>query len=368
LSEPPTDLDTSLAILVLRRAGCTQDDVASIARRSKSTVGDVERWFTHTQALPYSEAVKLCDDAAIKRVIDIDLIPNEQVDKKLLEKVLQITGDDILRQYRVDYLKKKAEETTIARYKEGSHQQKMRELAGRLIGEISLPWIMDSFIVELKPQQLLYADSRGNRLYPPIIIAKDEKISVEISIEGKGEIGHLHKGLRSHLETGGFSGVLDKIRDWRKGGGQYLKQCHDLLAVVMGEIQGGKAKIPNEDVELNKKAGFKLSFPVTICGDAVETASGHPLGLLYEPEALTNSLWLLRYGAFGIYLAQTKKELERYQRMHKKLMAKYASEPAAKGIAELRQKLYNIRDQIYRQLQVFGDMERVPGHCELCSH
>jgi len=253
-------------------------------------------------------------------------------------------------------------------YEETDHKKKMRELAKELIGEISLPWIMGSFIAELKPGQLVYADPRGHRQGPPIVIAENGEISVELSLEGRGEIGHLHKGLRSHLETGGFSGVLDKIRDWRKGGGQYLKQCHDLLAVVMGEIQGGKAKIPNDDVELNKKAGFKLSFPVTICGDAVATASGHPLGFLYEPEALTNSLWLLRYGAFGIYLAQTKKELERYQRMHKKLMAKYASEPAAKDIAELRQKLYNIRDQIYRQLQVFEDMECVPGHCELCPH
>jgi len=316
------------------------------------------------------------DKRTVRRIIELDIqrLPPEAVVAKLPPHVWHLRDDyEAIIQLATENIETNQQvlgeaQTKQKPYEETPHKQKMREMAGRLIGEISLPWIMDSFIAELKPQQLLYADSRGNRLYPPIIIAKDEKISVEISIEGKGEIDHLHKGLRSHLETGGFSGVLDKIRDWRKGGGQYLKQCHNLLAVVMGEIQGGKAKIPNEDVELNKKAGFKLSFPVTICGDAVETASGHPLGFLYEPEALTNSLWLLRYGAFGIYLAQTKKELERYQRMHKKLMAKYASEPAAKDIAELRQKLYNIRDQIYRQLQVFGDMERVPGHCELCSH
>lgn len=66
---------------------------------------NVERWFSDTGALPYSEAVKLCDDTAVKRVIDIDFVPNEQVDKKLLETVVQITGDDILRHYRADYLK-----------------------------------------------------------------------------------------------------------------------------------------------------------------------------------------------------------------------------------------------------------------------
>lgn len=103
LSEPPTDLERCLAILVLRSADRTQDEVASIVRRSKGTVVNVERWFTD---MPYSQAAKLCDDTAIKRVISVDLVPNEQVDKELLEKVLQITRDDLLRHYRgAEYLK-----------------------------------------------------------------------------------------------------------------------------------------------------------------------------------------------------------------------------------------------------------------------
>lgn len=69
---------------------------------AKLIIGEVERWFS--KELSYSEAARLCNDMAVKRVIDIDLIPQEEVDKKLLEKLAQITGDDILRHYRQDYL------------------------------------------------------------------------------------------------------------------------------------------------------------------------------------------------------------------------------------------------------------------------
>jgi hypothetical protein len=76
--------------------------VASTMHCAKLIIGEVERWFS--KKLSYSEAVRLCNDMAIKRVIDVDLIPQEEVDKKLLEKLAQIAGDDILRHYRQDYL------------------------------------------------------------------------------------------------------------------------------------------------------------------------------------------------------------------------------------------------------------------------
>lgn len=100
--EAPTDADRCLAILVLRRAGCSQDAVASIMRCAKSRIGEVENWFS--KQLPYSKAIELCSDTAIKGMIDIDLVPCEEVDKKLLEKVTRITPDIILRHYRQDHL------------------------------------------------------------------------------------------------------------------------------------------------------------------------------------------------------------------------------------------------------------------------
>jgi len=98
----PTDIDRCLAILVLRRAGCSQDMVASIMRCAKLTVVQVENWFS--KQLPYSRAVELCSEPAIKGMIDIDLVPREEVDKKLLEKIMRITPDIILRHYRQDHL------------------------------------------------------------------------------------------------------------------------------------------------------------------------------------------------------------------------------------------------------------------------
>ncbi len=100
--EAPIDIDRCLAILVLRRAGCTQDTVASIMHCAKSKIGEVENWFS--KQLPYSRAVVLCSEAAIKQIIDVDLVPYELVDKRLLEKVTRITPDMILRRYRQDHL------------------------------------------------------------------------------------------------------------------------------------------------------------------------------------------------------------------------------------------------------------------------
>ena len=107
MREPPTDLDRCLAILVLRRAGCSQDTVAGIMHCGKQRVVEVEHWFTDAKQLPYSEAAKLCSDIAIKRIINIDLVSAEEVDKRLLEKVTGITGDNILRHYRTDYIKRR---------------------------------------------------------------------------------------------------------------------------------------------------------------------------------------------------------------------------------------------------------------------
>jgi len=100
--EAPTDIDKCLAILVLRRAGCSQDVVASIMHCAKSRIGDVENWFS--KQLPYSRAVELCSETAIKGMIDVDIVPREEVDKKLLKKVTRITPDIILRHYRQDHL------------------------------------------------------------------------------------------------------------------------------------------------------------------------------------------------------------------------------------------------------------------------
>jgi len=71
-------------------------------RCAKLTVGEVEKWFS--KQLPYSRAVELCSEAAIKEIINVDIVPCKDVDKELLEKIMRITPDIILRHYRQDHL------------------------------------------------------------------------------------------------------------------------------------------------------------------------------------------------------------------------------------------------------------------------
>jgi hypothetical protein len=100
--ETPIDRDKCLEILMLRRADCTQDDAARIVHCAKSKISEVENWFENE--LSYSAAVEFCNEAAINEIKNIDIRPSEEVDKVLLEKILGITPDTILRHYRRDYV------------------------------------------------------------------------------------------------------------------------------------------------------------------------------------------------------------------------------------------------------------------------
>jgi len=61
----------------------------------------VERRF---RGLTCEEAARLCDDQAIKRIVGRELVYLKEVDAEVLVKAAQVTGDDILRHFRDDYL------------------------------------------------------------------------------------------------------------------------------------------------------------------------------------------------------------------------------------------------------------------------
>ena len=98
--EAPADINKCLAILILRRASCTQDTVVDILHCAKAKIGEVEKWF---KQIPYARAVALCDEAAIRETIDIDIVSLGEADTSLLRKVMRITPDSILRHYREDH-------------------------------------------------------------------------------------------------------------------------------------------------------------------------------------------------------------------------------------------------------------------------
>jgi hypothetical protein len=100
--DTPIVLNKCLEILMLRRAGCTQDEAASIVHCAKIKIGEVEHWFK--AKLSYLEAVRVCNEAAINEIKNVDIKTSEEVEKPLFEKILSITPDAILRQYREDYV------------------------------------------------------------------------------------------------------------------------------------------------------------------------------------------------------------------------------------------------------------------------
>lgn len=103
--EKRIDSEKCLAILVFRTLGCSQDEVASNVCCAKLTVVEAEQWI-RTCAL--NEAVAFCDDQAIKRLVGREFPSLKEISHELLVKAGQLTGDDILRHYRRDYLHIKA--------------------------------------------------------------------------------------------------------------------------------------------------------------------------------------------------------------------------------------------------------------------
>lgn len=238
-------------------------------------------------------------------------------------------------------------------YQETPHKRKMREMAAKVASTLDLPSAFDSFIVELKPGRLFLRHSRL-----PINISETGELEVEIRFEG-----HLYEGLHNHLNTGGFSKVLDQIESWKEEVAGNLLACHKLFTLVKAEVEESyNASIP---MDYQGQPGFTPWFPITICGDAIEQARGvtYITDSWYKYEGSD-----LRCGAFLIYKGTPDEDLGVYRNAHIALRAKYAEDEQAKERARQRDLLYQIRDKIGQELQKFIDMEHLPGQCELCFH
>lgn len=87
---------------MLRTLGCDQDATSSILHCGKGTVVGSERWI---ETCPLDEATGFCDNAAIKRLVGREFPLSPEISPELLVKAGQVTGDDVLRHYREDYLR-----------------------------------------------------------------------------------------------------------------------------------------------------------------------------------------------------------------------------------------------------------------------
>jgi len=86
---------------MLRTVGISSKETARLVRCADHTVTDVENWIREED---YSSIAGLFKDQEMKQMVARELVYLE-IDKENIAKLTQLTGNDILREYRrVDYL------------------------------------------------------------------------------------------------------------------------------------------------------------------------------------------------------------------------------------------------------------------------
>jgi len=257
-------------------------------------------------------------------------------------------------------------------YKETPHKQKIREVAKVMAERIRLPSHFDKDLwrdlpVEFKP----------GKYYLPIgavEIGKNNQIKVTYYDIGPGIAEpYLVEGLYSHLSTSGLTrfaemvGDNDEINNLVTIAGQYSHSLMMFLKLITDEVNGSRKKIWFHG---EQKPGLKKEFITTIWSDAIQKAGGHTwIGKSwYKPyESVPDTKLLqLRCGAYIIGIAKNERTLESYETWHKKLRGKYAKHVLANNLAVKNEEMSTFAQKIRRRLQEFGNLQNLPGHCELC--
>lgn len=253
--------------------------------------------------------------------------------------------------------------------KDTPHKRKIRKLSSALQDQMTLPWVWSPFFFELKPDTTLRCGTRG----PSVAADKNGKISVELFPAEPGLEGHLWRGLRSHLESEGFSGVLGEIDNLNGSIVQYIDNCHHLMKAAQSKI-GTKVKILTEDAARNNdKVGYKLDFVISAAADAVALAvasakGGVPADIGYWSQSTLGGLWVLSRDVHGVIcVARSEAAVKSLQASHEALRLGLSQTAQAKQVANLFENMEQALLRIRVQLQEFVDMERLPGNCDLCS-
>ena len=312
----------------------------------------------------------------LKRIIELDinrLLP-EVVVSKLAPYVWHLRNDykDIKQLAEEKQQKPPTEALTEQEpYDETPHKQKMRELAGALAEGIHLPspWNKDlwrDLPVEFKPGK--YSLPIGL-----VEIDEDKQIKVEYYDVGAGIAEpHLVKGLYSHLSTSGLPRFVElvgdkgKLNNFVSEAGQYSQALLMFLKQIVDEVRCYRARVSFYD---EVKPGLTKWFVITAWNDAIQKAGGYSWidNSWYRPhESIPGTnLSQLRCGAYSIGIARSRRTLKTYENWHKKLRANYVA--PAKDIHAKSQELDEIAQDRRQRLQEFSDIERLPGHCELCQ-
>lgn len=261
------------------------------------------------------------------------------------------------------------------RYEETPHKQKICELAKTLAVEINIPTFWDKDLWRDLPVEF----KKGKYSLPigEVEISQDRQIKVTCSDIGAG-IGepHLLKGLFSHLRTSGSPRFTELVGDKSRLYSlvveieQYSQALLVFLRLLVDDVKAYRVKVNFHD---EAKPGLTRWFIITTWHYALGSAFGHG-GIddsLYGPhESIPGTnLWQVRCGAYLIGIARNKKTLRTYENWHKKLGIKYTENPLAlaKDIAGKYKRLNETVQDIRQRLKEFSDMERPPGHCQLCQ-
>ena len=369
-SRPP--LPISVALTVLKKRADLGDNgslipweqVAEETHHSKTKVIAIWYWF---KGLNWHEADIVCEHSEEILRLRPDYVEKTletrgivQAKERDLTKALQDIRETIMHGEEVLVPEAKPpgpSGTQSCLYAETPHTQKMRELARKVKGAVHQPGIFDCFFAEETP-----AGKRLGRRGFQFNITNDKKIEIPNILRGEGEMPHLYHGLRQHLETGGFSEVVSKIKLWEQEAGENLVKCFELLGLVTKEIEDHfNVRIPADYCE---QPGLTIDFARIACADAVQKAGGYiwVTDSWYKYEGFN-----LKCGAYIIYQGISGEDLKSYEDTHKKMRTQYATHEQTKEIAEQIKKLDKTAAEINQQLQEFMDMERLPGRCKFCS-
>jgi len=239
------------------------------------------------------------------------------------------------------------------------HERALRQMAGRLAQQISLP-----------PSCRVFTVSRDNQYWFPERlswkVSPDGRVQVFLRLERDEETRLAYGSLMQHLSIPGFSSVAPAIAQWKKRTSDYLAACYTFASQVTEEVE---AVLGTEvTVEYAGQPAVFVAFPLTICCDALDRARGTAtsLGFRYATERLATKLIQLRFGAHPIAIATSAARLDRFQREHYDLRNKHATSRRAATVAAAAKQALDLETQIRDRLRRFSLSTPLPGHCHMC--
>ena len=128
MGAPIHDLNTCLAILMLRAADCNQDEVASYLGHGKPLVVKVEKWF---KQLSYEDAISVCYDQSINNALWIEIVNIDQgLGKDTLVVLGKMNSNYVLMHYAK--IKRKEQKQPLLIPRSQQHYSRLTDAAEKL--------------------------------------------------------------------------------------------------------------------------------------------------------------------------------------------------------------------------------------------